>query len=208
MMTSADKRLRPHEVLEHPWIKMNADKPVTADLPPLMTKNLKTFRSAQQVKKVVLTYLATQLSEKDMEPMKKMFLALDKNGDGQLSIEEMREGVKGRSDEKELMEIMTSLDTDKSGSIDYNEFMAAALGEEVYLNRDRLLQAFNMFDKDKSGKIDAAELKAVIGGELNPADEAEWTQMIKDADVNGDGQIDFEEFMKMMYSLKEASKYL
>lgn len=31
--------------------------------------------------------------------------------------------------------------------------------------------------------------------------------MIKDADLNGDGQIDFDEFMKMMYALKETSKY-
>ena len=27
------------------------------------------------------------------------------------------------------------------------EFVAAALGEDVYLNSDKLMQAFNMFDK-------------------------------------------------------------
>ena len=29
--------------------------------------------------------------------------------------------------------------------------------------------------------------------------------MIKDADINGDGEIDFDEFMKMMYSFKETA---
>ena len=38
-------------------------------------------------------------------------------------------------------------------------------------------------------------------------DEAVWTQMISDADTNGDGQIDFDEFYRMMYSLKDSSKY-
>jgi Ca2+-binding EF-hand superfamily protein len=42
----------------------------------------------------------------------------------------------------------------------------------------------------------------VIGGELDGVDEKIWEQMIKDADINGDGQIDFDEFFKMMYSLK------
>lgn len=87
------------------------------------------------------------------------------------------------------------------------EFIAASLGEEIYLNKEKLLQAFSVFDKDKSGKIEASELKAVIGSELKGVDEAIWVQMIKDADVNGDGQIDFEEFLKMMYSLKESQKY-
>ena len=75
------------------------------------------------------------------------------------------------------------------------------------------MQAFNMFDKvrcvanfqDKSGKIDAKEIKEVIGSELKGVDEEVWKQMIMDADVNGDGQIDFEEFFKMMYSLKSPS---
>lgn len=42
----------------------------------------------------------------------------------------------------------------------------------------------------------------MIGGELDGVDEKIWEQMIKDADINGDGQIDFDEFFKMMYSLK------
>ena len=106
-----------------------------------------------------------------------------------------------------LSSIMQSMDTDGSGFVDYNEFAAAALGEEVYLNSDKLLQAFNMFDKDKSGKIDANEIKEAIGEAMTGVDEAIWINMIKDADVNGDGQIDFDEFLKMMYTLKETSKY-
>ena len=42
----------------------------------------------------------------------------------------------------------------------------------------------------------------MIGSELKGVDEEVWSQMIKEADINGDGQIDFEEFFKMMYSLK------
>jgi len=64
-----------------------------------------------------------------------------------------------------------------------------------------------MFDKDKSGKIDANELKTVLAGNVQDVDPNIFAQMIKDADLNGDGQIDFEEFLKMMYSLKDSAKY-
>ncbi len=36
-------------------------------------------------------------------------------------------------------------------------------------------------------------------------DEEVWTDMIKDADIDGDGEIDFDEFMKMMYSVKKET---
>lgn len=42
----------------------------------------------------------------------------------------------------------------------------------------------------------------MIGGELDGVDEKIWEQMIREADTNGDGQIDFDEFFKMMYNLK------
>ena len=35
-------------------------------------------------------------------------------------------------------------------SIKIIEFIAAAIGEEIYLNKDKLQQAFNMFDKVKA----------------------------------------------------------
>ena len=120
MLCPPGKRLSPQEVLIHPWMVKFSDKTPKADLPPIVTKQLKVFRGAQKVKKVVLTYLATQLSEKEMEPLKRIFMSLDKNGDGILSLEEINEGLKDRSDEKELREIMTSMDTDGSGFIDYN----------------------------------------------------------------------------------------
>jgi calcium-dependent protein kinase len=202
MLVPADKRLTAQQVLDHPWFAKFCDKSAVVELPKLVTDNLKTFKGAQKVKKAILTYLATQLSDKEIGPMKKLFSALDKNGDGRLSSEEIKTGLAGKSNEKELTEIILSMDTDASGFIDYNEFLAAAIGEDVYLNKDRLQQAFNVFDKDKSGKIDAKELKEIIGSELKGIDETIWAQMIKDADANGDGQIDFEEFFKMMYSLK------
>ena len=57
-----------------------------------------------------------------------------------------------------------------------------------------------MFDKDGSGKIDYNEIGALLSGEefkdVYTKDQLE--RAIKEVDENGDGEIDFEEFVTMM----------
>ncbi len=60
-----------------------------------------------------------------------------------------------------------------------------------------------MFDSDKSGFIDATEIKELIGGLGNLVSPDAIEAAIKEIDVNGDGEIDFEEFLEMM---KTAAK--
>jgi len=57
--------------------------------------------------------------------------------------------------------------------------------------------AFDMFDKDKSGKIDKDEVVALLSGEemSNIVPQAAIVDAIKEIDKDGDGEIDFEEFI-------------
>ena len=55
-----------------------------------------------------------------------------------------------------------------------------------------------MFDEDGNGKISSDELKSVLGGHHTKHGEKFWQEMIAEVDENGDGEIDFEEFKKMM----------
>lgn len=43
-----------------------------------------------------------------------------------------------------------AVDTDRSGYIDYSEFVVAAMNEKQLLTADKLQSAFKMFDKVKS----------------------------------------------------------
>ena len=58
-----------------------------------------------------------------------------------------------------------------------------------------------MFDRDGSGKIDAKELAQLLTGESFFKDDLtkeQMMQLISEADINGDGEIDYEEFIYMM----------
>ena len=52
--------------------------------------------------------------------------------------------------------------------------------------------AFNNFDKDGNGYIEASELMAAIGKDDHIA------ELIKEADKNGDGMIDYSEFFHLL----------
>ena len=55
-----------------------------------------------------------------------------------------------------------------------------------------------MFDKDKNGKITPLELKIVLGSNLEECHDDVWREIISDIDLDGDGEISFYEFKKMM----------
>jgi calcium-dependent protein kinase len=132
-------------------------------------------------------------------------MQLDVNGDGSLSLEELKKGLKDRENGDQLLEILRSADTDGSGEINYTEFLAATIDASVFMREDYLRTAFNMFDKDGSGKIDNEEVVALLSGEECGAfvSKDAIQQALKEIDANGDGEIDFEEFMEMM---RKASK--
>jgi calcium-dependent protein kinase len=83
--------------------------------------------------------------------MAKIFKAIDKNGDGKLSKEEIFDGYDkffGKNMEKEDLEKMfDAVDIDRSGFIDYSEFVVASMNEKTLLTNEKLQSAFRMFDK-------------------------------------------------------------
>ena len=98
-----------------------------------------------------------------------------------------------------LDQLFVSMDTDKSGTIDYKELVkgcAKLLNSESTDERFRLI--FDAYDHDGSGTISATELMRIAhekGEEL-----ADSLQMVTDVmsllDTDGTGQISFSEFMK------------
>ena len=64
-------------------------------------------------------------------------------------------------------------------------------------SEEEFLEAFKVFDKDGNGFISAAELRHIM---TNLEEKLTDDEMIREADVDGDGQINYEEFVKMMMS--------
>ena len=74
-----------------------------------------------------MTAIAVQASPDDIKELKATFMALDKNGDGSITFEELKQGLGHKENAETLIELLKAADTDNSGAIDYTEFLAATM---------------------------------------------------------------------------------
>merc|ERR1712060_713222 len=124
------------------------------------------------------------------------------NGDGVLTVAELAAGLRQaeiRRTDTEIAGLVQSVDGNSNGAVEYTEFIAAALGPEVHLDVATCWRAFNIFDRDTDGSISQPELDAIFGGgKMTKSAKGFACKALQDADLNGDGQISFHEFMQMI----------
>jgi len=207
-------RMSAGDALKSPWITMALQGAVGDDavLTGNVVSNLKSFAAMNKLKKASLNVIASQLNDTAIKELKELFIAMDDNNDGTLSVGELKEGLKraGVAIPPDLADMMDSIDTDGSGVLDYSEFVAATLDKRKYIQEDMCWRAFKTFDADGGGTIDKDELMKLLGIE-SLADqmqvkltEEEVDAIMNEVDLNGDGKIDFEEFMAMMRKMPNA----
>lgn len=128
-----------------------------------------------------------------------VFQKFDTDGNGSIDSEEIKKMMSQLDVEQgdnSIEEMVKEADKNGDGEVDFEEFLQLLL----VIERESDLQAtFNRFDLDGNGFIDREELTKVFS-ELSgrSPSEQELDEMFKEADTNGDGQIDFNEFKFMM----------
>jgi len=98
-------------------------------------------------------------------------------------------------------------DLAKNNVISFDEF-CIAVGPLYSSSEQALRNAFRLFDTDGSGTIDRRELSAMLsklGLVKSSSDTSTVDRMFAAADANGDGQIDFNEFVAL-FAAAPASK--
>ncbi|CAN6867445.1 unnamed protein product [Brassica oleracea] len=97
------------------------------------------------------------------------------------------------------VDMINEVDADGNGTIDFPEFlilMAKKMKDTD--SEEELKEAFRVFEKDQNGFISAAELRHVMTNLSEKLTDEEVEEMVREADVDGDGQKNYEEFVKIM----------
>ncbi|XP_071703054.1 probable calcium-binding protein CML16 [Rutidosis leptorrhynchoides] len=145
-----------------------------------------------------------QFQSNQVKQLKDIFARFDMNSDGSLTHLELAAllrsiGLKPQGDQ--IHSLLTRIDSNGNGSIEFQELLNAILpdlNEEVLMNHDQLMEVFRSFDKDCNGFITAAELAGQMAKMGQPLSYKELTEMMREADVNGDGVISFSEFTAIL----------
>jgi len=146
--------------------------------------------------------MVEQLTEEQIAEFKEAFSLFDKDGDWNITTKELGTVMRSLGQnptEAELQDMISEVDADGNGTIDFAEFlnlMARKMKDTD--SEEELKEAFRVFDKDQNGFISAAELRHVMTNLGEKLTDDEVDEMIREADVDGDGQINYQEFVKMM----------
>ncbi|OMP11507.1 Calcium-binding EF-hand [Corchorus capsularis] len=140
-----------------------------------------------------------------VEQMKQVFQKYDKNGDGKISREELisiMAALDSPPTPEEVDRMMSEMDKDGNGYVDLDEFLAFQANgnsdDGSQCGEKELKDAFDLYDMDKNGLISVTELHAMLKRLGEKCSLSDCKRMIKQVDKDGDGNVNFEEFKKMM----------
>jgi calmodulin len=156
----------------------------------------RTVVRTKEVEKKVLSIPPEQLDQ-----YKEAFKMFDTNNTGQIGVDQIRKALKKFGQDltrKEVEDMIKDLDVDGSGFLSFEEFvtlMTTQTVEEVVSVEDEVIRAFRTFDKDGNGKISMSEFRFILTKLGDKMPENEVDEVFKEADLNHDGVLNYEEFV-------------
>jgi len=150
-------------LLGHSWIIDTPQTEINQKLIKESLENLNNYSNHNKFQQGVVNFLTyTSVEKEEMNKLTEIFKSIDVNNDGKLSIEEISKYIKkvmGSCNSDEINEICDKIDMNKSGYIDYSEFLSATINKKKLLRKKELKQAFQHIDRDGSGDISKRELR-------------------------------------------------
>ena len=164
-----------------------------------------------------LAYFKRKYGTKSIN-MKQLFGDFDRDGDGLITMEEIRLTMMDFGKEipkAELSAIFEKVDKNKDQRIDFVEFEALIEQLETKFGKlktsstasttgsNNKQNAFEDFDKDKDGLVSLDEIRLHLLETGKGISEIELQDLFNKADTNGDGKIDVTEFTKLVELLRD-----
>ncbi|KAK1933014.1 protein kinase domain containing protein [Babesia divergens] len=205
-------RITAKAAFNHEWILQKATSIyVSPVLRQSLTKDLvKRFQKFDQynsMKRLALTCIAHHLSDMDIGPLSTAFEVLNMEGNGVLYVKDIVKGLqndKARGQYDPAMEsLLENLDTNGNGAIDYVEFIAASMEQDVYMQKDFCMKAFKVFDLEGQGVITRENMRKVFQCDMSRGEFSDdfVEEIFNEVDLDRDGVINYTDFCTMLYGL-------
>ncbi|XP_008570315.1 PREDICTED: calcium-binding protein 4 [Galeopterus variegatus] len=150
-----------------------------------------------------------ELGPEELDELQAAFEEFDTDRDGYISYRDLGDCMRTLGympTEMELIEVSQHVKLRLGGCVDFDEFVeliGPKLREETahMLGVRELRCAFREFDRDRDGRITIAELRQAAPALLGePLEGTELDEMLREVDLNGDGTVDFDEFVMMLFT--------
>lgn len=198
----AETRCEIIQALEHTWLQVGNVLP-DANIMEDVVETMRNFQYLNMLQKAAITALAWRANDEDTKHLRQIFEALDRDGNGHITVQELRGAIETQGVQLPTDFNFNQLGTDGNETIEYTEFLAAALDQKKILKEEVIWEAFKVFDHDGSGTVTKKELLKILTGRTSDKirqvhGEKAIEAFLDDYDTSGDDVIDFDEFMSML----------
>ncbi|XP_028617673.1 centrin-1 [Grammomys surdaster] len=143
-----------------------------------------------------------ELTEDQKQEVREAFDLFDSDGSGTIDVKELKVAMRALGFEprkEEMKKMISEVDKEATGKISFNDFLAVMTQKMAEKDtKEEILKAFRLFDDDETGKISFKNLKRVANELGESLTDEELQEMIDEADRDGDGEVNEEEFLKIM----------
>ncbi|XP_036743162.1 centrin-2 isoform X1 [Manis pentadactyla] len=149
-----------------------------------------------------------ELTEEQKQEIREAFDLFDADGTGTIDVKELKVAMRALGFEpkkEEIKKMITEIDKEGTGKMNFSDFltvMTQKMSEKD--TKEEILKAFKLFDDDETGKISFKNLKRVAKELGENLTDEELQEMIDEADRDGDGEVNEQEFLRIM---KKTSLY-
>ncbi|KAF4589960.1 H(+)-transporting V0 sector ATPase subunit c [Pleurotus pulmonarius] len=144
--------------------------------------------------------MSIRLTQEELEEYRSVFQGFDRDNNGYVTTDELADVMRalGRhATDEQIRSMIQQVDLNRNGSIEFNEFLALVARNPTDPDHE-LLNAFRAFDQNGDGFVTADELKRVMHGIGEPLTDHEIATMIAETDLDHDGKINYEEFIRSL----------
>ncbi|KAF6302756.1 centrin-1 [Rhinolophus sinicus] len=143
-----------------------------------------------------------ELTEDQKQEVREAFDLFDADGSGTIDVKELKVAMRALGFEprkEEMKKMISEVDKEGTGKISFNDFLAVMTQKMAEKDtKEEILKAFRLFDDDETGKISFKNLKRVANELGENLTDEELQEMIDEADRDGDGEVNQEEFLRIM----------
>ena len=201
------KRLSAKDALNHIWFKTFNGRKLfqnfkQKDIEPYID-NLFNYTFHSKIQQLVIAFLVHNLpSTNSSTNILKLYRFFNDSGDCKLTKEELIKGLSNYRDSLEVAEkvdhLFLLLDSDNNGYIEFEEFLRACIDKKELLKEEYLKYAYKFMDKENKGNLTVQDVNNLFCEGSNKLFEIAISKDISDVDEDGDGNINFQEFKKLM----------
>ncbi|KAK9365500.1 hypothetical protein V1509DRAFT_632830 [Lipomyces kononenkoae] len=154
---------------------------------------------------------STNFSAEEVDRLRKRFMKLDRDNSGTIDRDEFL-AIPAIATNPLASRLIAIFDEDGGGDVDFQEFLTGLSAFSSKGGSDEKLRfAFDVYDMDRDGYISNGELfivmKMMVGSNLKDHQLQQIVdKTIMEADRDGDGKINFEEFVEIVSSTDIAQK--